>query len=96
MPNIGRGGDNEIADQRHRASRSVALNVAEALGLMAGERQRNHFQLALGSARETMACIELAVATGLLDEQDAAIDQVVDHVEPVCAILRKLTRRATA
>jgi len=93
MPGIRRGGDREIADQLHRASRSVALNVAEALGLLAGKRQRNHFQIALGSARESMACIELAVATGLLDEQDPALGQVVDRVDHVCAMLWKLTRR---
>jgi len=94
MPSIRRGGDREIADQLHRASRSVALNVAEALGLLPGKRQRNHFQIALGSARETMACIELAVATGLLDEREANARLVADRVDHVCAMLWKLTRRA--
>ena len=93
MPAV-RSGDREIADQLHRASRSVALNVAEALGLLPGKRQRNHFQIALGSARESMACIELAVATGLLDEQDPALEQVADRIDHVCAMLWKLTRRA--
>ena len=94
MPAIRAGGDREIADQLHRASRSVALNVAEALGLLPGKRQRNHFQIALGSARESMACIELAVATGLLDEREPAIARVMDRVDHVCAMLWKLTRRA--
>ena len=94
MPSIRAGGDRDIADQLHRASRSVALNVAEALGLLPGKRQRNHFQIALGSARETMACIELAVATGLLDEADAGVPAAVDRVDHVCAMLWKLTRRA--
>ena len=93
MPAV-RSGDREIADQLHRASRSVALNVAEALGLLPGKRQRNHFQIALGSARESMACIELAIATGLLEKSDAAVERVADRVDHVCAMLWKLTRRA--
>ena len=95
MPSI-RGGDREIADQLHRASRSVALDIADGLGLLPGKRQRNHFQIALGSARESMACIELAVATGLLDESDGDVAQVVDRVDHVSAMLWKLTRRRAA
>ena len=90
LPAVRRGGDREIADQLHRSSRSVALNVAEALGLLPGKRQRNHFQIALGSARETMACIDIAVATGLLELD--AVAAVVDRVDHVCAMLWKLTR----
>ena len=96
MPAVRAGGDREIADQLHRASRSMALNVDEALGLLPGKRQRNHFQIALGSARESMACIELAVATGLLDEHDANVARVADRVDHVCAMLWKLTRRRAA
>jgi four helix bundle protein len=96
MPGIRAGGDREIAGQLHRASRSVALNVAEALGLLPGKRQRNHFQIALGSARESMACIELAVATGLIDERDPHVVRVADRVDHVCAMLWKLTRRRAA
>ena len=92
LPRVRAGGDREIADQLHRASRSVALNVAEALGLLPGKRQRNHFLIALGSARETMACIDIAVATGLVDER--SVRSVVDRVDHVCAMLWRLTRRA--
>jgi len=94
VPVVRAGGDREIADQLHRASRSVALNVAEGLGLLPGKRQRNHFQIALGSARETMACIDIAVATGLLEAESVAA--VVDRVDHVCAMLWKLTRRQVA
>jgi len=94
LPGIRAGGDGEIADQLHRASRSVALNIAEGFGLLPGKRQRNHFKIALGSARETMACIDIAVATGLIDEQSVA--PVVDRVDHVCAMLWKLARRNAA
>ncbi len=94
IPHVRAGGDREIADQLHRASRSVALDVAEGLGLLPGKRQRNHFQIALGSARETMACIDIAVATGLVSEKSVA--PVADRVDHVCAMLWKLTRRSAA
>jgi len=94
IPVVRAGGDREIADQLHRASRSVALNIAKGLGLLPGKRQRNHFQIALGSARETMACIDIGVATGLLDARSIAA--VMDRVDHVCAMLWKLTRRQVA
>jgi len=94
IPLVRSGGDREIADQLHRASRSVALNVAEGLGLLPGKRQRNHFAIALGSARETMACIDIAVATGLMSLESVAA--VADRVDHVCAMLWKLTRRNAA
>ena len=94
LPGVRAGGDREIADQLHRASRSVALNVAEGLGLLPGKRQRNHFAIALGSARETMACIDIALATGLVEERSVAA--VADRVDHVCAMLWKLTRRNAA
>ncbi|MBO6933496.1 MAG: four helix bundle protein [Deltaproteobacteria bacterium] len=94
LPKVRVGGDREIADQLHRASRSVALNVAEGLGLLPGKRQRNHFAIALGSARETMACIDIAVATGLVSSESVA--PIADRVDHVCAMLWKLTRRSAA
>ena len=62
--------DRELASQLHRAARSVALNVSEGLGLLPGKRQRNHFQIALGSARESKACIELGIATKAVDDSE--------------------------
>jgi len=87
--------DSELAEQLHRAVRSVALNVSEALGLLAGKRQRNHFQIALGSARESTACIELGLATRAL-KKGVRVDRALDRLDHVCAILWKLTRRQVA
>ena len=87
--------DRELAGQLHRAARSVALNVSEALGLLGGKRQRNHFQIALGSARESKACIELGLATRALDENEV-VERALDRLDHVCAILWKLTRRRVA
>ncbi len=66
MPSARRG-DAELADQLHRASRSIALNIAEGLGYGRGKRQKHHFRVALGSGREAFTCLELLVATGVVD-----------------------------
>ena len=87
--------DAELAQQLHRAARSVALNVSEGLGLLAGKRQRNHFQIALGSARESKARIELGLATKAL-KKSARVERALDRVDHICAILWKLTRRRIA
>ncbi|MBO6934659.1 MAG: four helix bundle protein [Deltaproteobacteria bacterium] len=87
--------DAELANQLHRAIRSVALNVSEGLGLLAGKRQRNHFQIALGSARESKTCIELGLATRAL-KRNARVERALDRLDHVCAILWKLTRRQIA
>jgi len=84
-------GDRELSGQLHRACRSVVLNIAEGLGVDRGKRRDQHFRIALGSARESMACIDLALATGLVGERSVA--DAVDRVDHVCAILWKLTRR---
>jgi four helix bundle protein len=81
--------DRELGDQVHRASRSVVLNVAEGIGVGRGKRRDQHFRIALGSAREVMAVIDLAVATGLLRRGDIAGAR--DRIDHVCAMLWKLT-----
>jgi len=70
MPSARRG-DRELADQLHRASRSVALNIAEGLGYGAGKRQKHHFRVALGSGRELFTCLELLIATGVVQEEQS-------------------------
>ncbi len=83
-------GDSELAQQLHRASRSVALNVAEGLAFTRGARQANHLRVALGLARESLMCVELAVATGVVDE--AAASEAWRLVDRVCRMLWRLMR----
>ena len=84
------GGDSELAQQLHRAARSVALNVAEGLAFSRGARQANHLRVALGSAREAAVCVELAVVTGVVGEADVAV--AADRVDHVSRMLFKLIR----
>jgi four helix bundle protein len=82
--------DREIRNQLHRASRSLVLNLAEGLGFGRGKRQRNHFEIALGSGRETYACLRVVEVTGLLpSERVAPAKAVTDRVNEM---LWSLTR----
>ncbi len=74
--------DRDLARQLRRAIASVALNVSEGGGSHGGtrlERYRN----ALGSARETGACLDVARALGYVDGIDAGLLDGLDHVRAV-------------
>ena len=74
--------DRDLARQLRRASASVALNVSEGSGSHGGtriERYRN----ALGSARETGACLDVALALGYVGRVDDALLDRLDHVRAV-------------
>lgn len=58
--------DSELANQLHRAVRSVVLNIAEGRS-QRGRRKGNHFAIALGSGREVHACLELAAVLGFIE-----------------------------
>lgn len=91
VPALRRGGDRELADQLHRAVRSVVLNIAEGRS-QRGKRRGNHFSIALGSARETHACLELGAALGLFPES-LALDALLDRSDHIQAMLWKLSSK---
>ena len=63
--------DRDLARQLRRASSSVVLNISEGSGSSAGTR-RERYRNALGSARETGACLDAAmVAPGKAWEGEA-------------------------
>ena len=53
--------DRDLARQLRRAASSVALNLGEGMGSRAGHRTER-YGTALGSARETVACLDVAQA----------------------------------
>jgi four helix bundle protein len=57
--------DRELASQLRRAASSVVLNLAEGCGSFGGTR-RVRYRTALGSARETWACLPVAEAAGYI------------------------------
>jgi four helix bundle protein len=63
--------DRDLARQLRRCSASVALNLAEGMYSRGGNRNARYHS-ALGSARETLACLEVAAAFGYV-AQDAEL-----------------------
>ncbi|MGO9838044.1 MAG: four helix bundle protein [Polyangiaceae bacterium] len=76
------GYDRDLARQLRRAASSVALNISEGSGSSAGTR-RERYRNALGSARETGACLDVAIACGYVGEIDAGLLDRLDHVRAV-------------
>src|SRR5579863_10676987 len=73
------GRDRDLARQLRRASSSVALNLSEGSGSSGGTR-RERYKNALGSARETGACLDVAVALGYVANVDAGLLDALDKV----------------
>jgi four helix bundle protein len=77
--------DRDLARQLRRAASSVALNISEASGSSGGTR-RERYRNALGSARETGACLDVAIACGYVGAVDTAL---LDQLDKVRAVLVK-------
>ena len=71
--------DRDLARQLRRAAASVALNISEGSGSRGGTR-RERYHNALGSARETGACLDVAAALGYVENIDAGLLDRLDHV----------------
>src|SRR5689334_21009677 len=83
--------DTDLARQMRRAAASVALNTAEGMANTGGHK-RQRYQTALGSAREVMACVDVAKAMRYVVEIDAGIVDRIDHV--IAVLTRLVYRRA--
>jgi len=79
--------DPDLARQLKRASSSVALNIAEANGSR-GRNRGLRFHTALGSMRETLACIEVGHALGYVDE----LHDISRKIDRICGALYTLAR----
>ena len=80
--------DSDLARQLRRAATSMALNTAEASGSRAGTR-RQRYHDALGSTRESAACLEAADALGYCP-LDAGLR---DQLDRIAATLFKVVRQ---
>ena len=80
--------DRDLARQLKRASVAIALNVAEGSGTRGG-RRRNTYEIALGEARETRACLEAADAIGYVPQ---VAPELLDRLDHVIATLVKVVR----
>jgi len=74
--------DKDLGRQLRRAATSVALNCSEGSGCSGGTR-RERYRNALGSARETGACLDAAIALGYVEAVEASLLDRLDHVRAV-------------
>ena len=86
-------GHGAAAAQLERSSLSPALNIAEGAGRYDGNG-RQRFETARGSAKETIACLDVGVALGALKVE--AIAEAVDCADKIAATMWRLTRRRAA
>ena len=71
--------DPDLGRQLKRASSSVVLNMAEGSGSFGGIRTAR-YRTALGSARETVACLRVAEACGYVDAMPVGLLATMDRV----------------
>ena len=81
--------DPDLARQMKRAVASVALNMQEGLYSKGGNRIAR-FHDAMGSAKETMACLDVSVAAEYLPPESILED--LERIDHVVATLWKLGR----
>jgi four helix bundle protein len=73
-----------LRDQLVRAADSIVLNIAEGSGQPPGDARRNHYRIAMGSAAEVAAVIDL------VDSVDGAVRK--EELRRVAAMLFKMAR----
>ena len=71
--------DHDLGRQMRRAAASIVLNTSEGMYSRGGNRQARYHS-ALGSARETLACIEAGAALGYVAEPGAELRRRFDAV----------------
>ena len=71
--------DRDLASQLKRAASSVVLNLAEGSGSFGGVRTQR-YRTALGSARETLACLRVAERFGYVEAMPAVLVACMNQV----------------
>ena len=80
--------DRNLAEQLKRAMTSVPLNVAEGY-YSRGGNQAAHYHVALGSAGESLACLQVAEARRYIASVEP---NVLSRFDEVIGTLAKLSR----
>src|SRR5215510_10128568 len=82
--------DKDLARQMKRACASVALNMQEGMYSRGGNRLAR-FHDAMGSARETMACLDVCVAGEYVKQ--AEVEVALEHIDQIVAGLYRLIHK---
>jgi four helix bundle protein len=82
-----RARDCDLARQLKRAASSVTLNLAEGSGARGGNRKLR-YETALGSARETVACLDTAIAWGDIDDTPMIRRQLDEIIGTLVNVMR--------
>ena len=69
--------DSELRDQATRASKSTFCNLCEGLPSRSTAMRRKHFAIADGSLHEAVGAVELALAIGAVDADNAQAIQTL-------------------
>lgn len=71
--------DRDLGRQLRRCSTSIALNVAEGM-YSRGQNRNARYHSALGSARETLACLEVAEVCGQIGSTESELQRRLNQV----------------
>ena len=80
--------DGDLESQARRSATSVVLNVAEGSGAR-GKNRGARYSIALSEARETLSCLQVAMAFGYIDGVD---ENIARRMHRVIGTLVKVTR----
>jgi four helix bundle protein len=80
--------DPDLALQGRRAAASVALNASEG-AYSRGRNKQLRYHSALGSAREALSCLEVALAMGTIERID---EEIACGMRRILGTLTKLAR----
>ncbi len=80
-------GTTNIAQQLTRASQSIPLNLAEGRGQQSLKMAKKHYRIALGSAAECSACIDLLEVFGARQVGEAR--GLIGRIGAMCAGLAR-------
>ena len=78
-----------LRDQVKRASLSVGANIAEGCTMSSTAMRKKHYEIARGSAVETVALFELGEAIG----ESLPVTEVREHGAAIAAMLTAMVRR---